>query len=322
MFAAVNRQLRRLGLPDLRVGDELIVSVARTGDADMFRGPRRRGPRMGEEKPDEELMGKRKPCPRFSQRFRVAVISMPVFRPDIRPGEIFFSFSTPPVCDTITLTSASGGKREIMRVISGSARGIRLRSAPGTNIRPTADRVKESLFNVIGPYFVGGRALDLFAGTGSLGIEALSRGVDRCVFVDCDPRSVDVIRQNLRAAKLESRAEVYRNDAFRAVRTLAGRGAAFDLVFLDPPYRLKLIAPVLAELEKGRLLSPGATVVAEHAAADATPAEVGSLAAVRRLQYGDTALTIYVRLAENVRTVGEVGSGGTQSDGPEGATKR
>lgn len=209
-----------------------------------------------------------------------------------------------------------------MRVISGSARGVRLRSVPGTTTRPTADRVKESLFNVIGPYFSGGRALDLFAGTGSLGIEALSRGVERCVFVDFDPRSVDVIRQNLRAAKLESRAEVYRNDAFRAVRALAGRGAEFDLVFVDPPYRLRLVAAVLAELEKGRLLSPGAKIVAEHASTDITPAEIGSLSAVRRLQYGDTALTIYVRRAESARTAEEIGSCGTLSDEAEGATRR
>lgn len=92
---------------------------------------------------------------------------------------------------------------------------------------------------MIGPYFEGGAALDLFAGTGGLGIEALSRGMDSAVFVDMEQKSIDTVRANLKAAKLEAQAEVYRNDAGRALSALEKRGRSFDLVFLDPPYRLK-----------------------------------------------------------------------------------
>ncbi len=121
-----------------------------------------------------------------------------------------------------------------MRVVSGSAKGRPLKAVPGTGTRPTTDKVKEALFSMIGPYFEGGTALDLFAGSGGLGIEALSRGMDKAVFVDLEPKSIEVIRMNLTATKLENQAAIYRNDAGRALKALAKRSTTFDLVFLDP----------------------------------------------------------------------------------------
>ncbi|MFC0214292.1 16S rRNA (guanine(966)-N(2))-methyltransferase RsmD [Paenibacillus chartarius] len=180
-----------------------------------------------------------------------------------------------------------------MRVISGSARGRPLKAVPGSGTRPTTDKVKEALFSMIGPYFDGGDVLDLFAGTGGLGIEALSRGMARGVFIDADAKSVDVVRSNLEATKLTEQAEVYRNDAFRALKALAKREAAFELVFLDPPYRLKRIVELLDELQELRLLKPGATVVVEHDAGDMQEEQVGQLRQRRRAEYGDTAITIY-----------------------------
>ncbi|KIL38088.1 DNA methyltransferase [Gordoniibacillus kamchatkensis] len=180
-----------------------------------------------------------------------------------------------------------------MRVISGSAKGRPLKAVPGMGTRPTTDKVKEALFSMIGPYFDGGAALDLFAGTGGLGIEALSRGMERAVFVDSDARSVDVVRRNLEATRLAERAEVYRNDAFRALKALAKRNAAFELVFLDPPYRLKIIADLLTELQTLQLLKPEATVVVEHDAGDVHDLPVGRLVPRKRADYGETSITLF-----------------------------
>jgi 16S rRNA (guanine966-N2)-methyltransferase len=180
-----------------------------------------------------------------------------------------------------------------MRVISGTAKGRPLKAVPGTGTRPTTDKVKEAVFSMIGPYFDGGRALDLFAGTGGLGIEALSRGMEAAVFVDMDKRSIDVIRDNLRAAGLSDKAEVYRNDAERALKALGKRGIDFDLVFLDPPYRMKNMEEVLQQLEEGGLVRPDATVLIEHAAAHHYAKRIGNFSCRRLNVYGDTAIAIY-----------------------------
>lgn len=181
-----------------------------------------------------------------------------------------------------------------MRVISGSARGRTLKSVPGKGTRPTSDRVKEAIFSMIGPYFAGGEALDLFAGTGGLGIEALSRGMDRAVFVDLEQASVDVVRSNLRSTGFEDRAEVYRNDAARALKLLARRGRAFDLVFLDPPYKMRHMDELARQMQELDMLKRGCRVVVEHAAEQHYPEHIGQLVRKKRADYGDTAVSIYV----------------------------
>lgn len=180
-----------------------------------------------------------------------------------------------------------------MRVISGTAKGRPLKAVPGMGTRPTTDKVKEAVFSMIGPYFDGGHALDLFAGTGGLGIEALSRGVERAVFIDIEKTSIGVIRHNLQATGLEDRAEVYRNEASRAIAALAKREVRFDLVFLDPPYRLKNVDQLMLKLQEAGLLAPNASVVAEHDAESTYGDTVGALACVRRSVYGETAITVY-----------------------------
>lgn len=192
------------------------------------------------------------------------------------------------------------GKRDLlaqvnakMRVISGTARGRPLRAVPGSATRPTADKVKEALFSMIGPYFEGGTALDLYAGSGGLGIEALSRGMDRAVFVDVNKASVDVIRANLQKAGLMQQAEVYRSDARQALKALHKRGAVFDLVFLDPPYRMKNMDRIMTSLEQTGLVRPGTIVVIEHEADHAYPERIGAFRQTRRAVYGDTALSLY-----------------------------
>ena len=121
-----------------------------------------------------------------------------------------------------------------MRVISGSARGKQLTPVPGKDTRPTTDRVKESVFNILQMMVPGSEMLDLFAGTGQMGIEALSRGASHAVFCDAAPKALSVIRKNIAAARVEDRAEVIGADFVSALRRLQGR--QFDVIFLDPPY--------------------------------------------------------------------------------------
>lgn len=180
-----------------------------------------------------------------------------------------------------------------MRVISGTAKGRHLKAVPGMGTRPTTDKVKEAIFSMIGPYFDGGMVLDLFAGTGGLGIEALSRGMDRAVFVDMDKKSIEVVRENLAACRLEQAAEVYRNEAERALKVLAKKESRFDLVFLDPPYRMKTADKLMEEMHGLGLLAPQAVVLVEHVSDYRYPEAFGPFVCRRFALYGETAVAIY-----------------------------
>lgn len=180
-----------------------------------------------------------------------------------------------------------------MRVIAGEAKGRSLKAVPGMNTRPTTDKVKEAIFSMIGPYFDGGIVLDLFAGTGGLGIEALSRGMARAVFVDMDKQSIDTIRHNVQLTRMENRAEIYRNEATRALKALEKRGEAFSLVFLDPPYKITTMDAVLTELAERRLLTPGALVVIEHDAKHHYDEHIDSFEQLKIANYKDTTVSIY-----------------------------
>ncbi|MBP3964536.1 16S rRNA (guanine(966)-N(2))-methyltransferase RsmD [Paenibacillus lignilyticus] len=180
-----------------------------------------------------------------------------------------------------------------MRVIAGTAKGRTLKAVPGKNTRPTTDKVKEAIFSMIGPFFDGGFVLDLFAGTGGLGIESLSRGMDRAVFVDLDGGSIEVIKQNVQAAGVAEQAEIYRTEAVRAVKALAKRGLKFELVFLDPPYRMKEMDSLMNELAERDLLGTDATIVVEHDADHVYPETMEVFRQIRHSKYGDTAVTIY-----------------------------
>jgi pantetheine-phosphate adenylyltransferase/16S rRNA (guanine(966)-N(2))-methyltransferase RsmD len=178
-----------------------------------------------------------------------------------------------------------------MRIIAGLARGTRLAPVP-KNVRPTSDRVRESLFNSLGQFFDGGRVLDLYAGTGALGIEALSRGFDRAVFVERDRKVRDVILDNLHRTRFPDRAEVIGGEVEGILDMLEGRGEDFDLIFADPPYRIAA-AEVGGNLHRLRsLLAPGGRVVIESGEA---PVEVaGGRKGVTR-RYGGTFVTILGR---------------------------
>ena len=180
-----------------------------------------------------------------------------------------------------------------VRVISGTAKGRPLKAVPGMGTRPTTDKVKEAVFSMIGPYFDGGIVLDLFAGTGGLGIEALSRGMDKAIFIDMDKKSIDIIIDNLKATRLYEQAEVYRNEAERALKVLAKREVKFDLVFVDPPYRIKHVEVLLELMQSYDLLNDRAIVVVEHESSHRYAPKVGRFIEQRHATYGETAIAVY-----------------------------
>lgn len=196
-----------------------------------------------------------------------------------------------------------------MRVISGSAKGRPLKAVPGMGTRPTTDKVKEAIFSMIGPYFEGGMALDLYAGTGGLAIEALSRGMDKAVLIDQDRKAVETIRENIERSGFTARAEVYRNDAMKALSVMAKRGLKFDLVFLDPPYRLTNMDLVMLQLQEKQLLADGAIIVVEHDAKHTYEPQIGALARSRYSEYGDTAVSIYRHQASEPTDIGVMHDG-------------
>lgn len=150
-----------------------------------------------------------------------------------------------------------------MRVIAGSAKRIALRTLDGSGTRPTTDRIKETLFNMLQFYGLADcRFLDLFAGSGGIGIEALSRGAAECVFVEKNPAAVACIRENLAATKLADRAVVMQRDVAGALRLLEGKGR-FDLIFMDPPYGYSMEEEALSYLAHSDLIDKESTVIVE-----------------------------------------------------------
>ena len=207
-----------------------------------------------------------------------------------------------------------------MRVIAGTFRGRRLLGPPrGAETRPTADRVREAVFNVVSARVEGARVLDLFAGTGALGIEALSRGAAHATFVESDRGLCETIQTNLETLEVTGRARVLRRDVRRALK---GAGGPFDLVFIDPPYGHLLEREALAALATHGLLAPGALVVVEHASREtvAPPATAAAVLTDNGTRtYGDTAVTCYLVNATSAPGKAPVGDSQGDSQGEPGS---
>ena len=182
-----------------------------------------------------------------------------------------------------------------MRVITGSARGRRLKELEGMETRPTTDRVKEGMFNVLQFDIEGRRVLDLFAGTGQLGIECLSRGAVSAVFVDRRADAVKLIRENLKITELSDRARVVSGDSMEYLKSLREK---FDVILLDPPYEAGLLEPAIAHIAKFDILAPHGIIVAEHPLGRELPALDTPYSIHRTYRYGKIAMTIYRRGGE------------------------
>lgn len=176
-----------------------------------------------------------------------------------------------------------------MRIIAGSCKGRRLKAPDWSGLRPTSDKLRETLFNVLALHVAGASVLDVFAGTGAIGLESLSRGAARAVFIDADRRAAALIAENAARCGMADRCVIIRDTAERALRRLA-LDALFDLIVLDPPYEFEPLDRVLeAAVEH---LAPEGVMVLEHAARRVAP-PVAEARAVRTIRSGDSALTIY-----------------------------
>jgi len=177
-----------------------------------------------------------------------------------------------------------------MRIIAGSLKGRRLKSPTWDGLRPTSDKLRETLFNILAPRIGGARVLDGYAGTGAAGIEAISRGAAAVTFVERDPRAQTLIHDNVAHCGIENACAIIRASLSRALAMLRAAGSTFDLVLLDPPYGDSLDA----ELEDvAAVLAPGGVIVVEHAKRKAVPDRIGELVRSRDVTSGDSVLTFY-----------------------------
>lgn len=177
-----------------------------------------------------------------------------------------------------------------MRVIAGEAGGRKLKSGKGTKARPTTDMVKEALFNNLGNRVIDANFLDLYAGFGGIGIEALSRGATRAVFVEQDPKHLAIIKENLTLTGFMEQAEVLRGDVVKVLTTLCG---TFDLVFVDPPYESGLYEETLNLIYAKSLLHPDGIIICEHNSG-LPPIIPDCFESIKQKKYGETGLTLLV----------------------------
>lgn len=179
-----------------------------------------------------------------------------------------------------------------MRVIAGKAKGTVLTSVKGLSTRPTGARVREALFNILGQAVADSRFLDLFAGSGAIGLEALSRGAEAVVWVEADRACCEQIKKNLARTRLQG-GVVLNSDVFSALARLARRGEQFDLIFMDPPYAKGFVEKTLASLADSGLLKAEGIVVAEISKKEEAPPAVSKLCLEQIRTYGETALLFY-----------------------------
>ena len=189
----------------------------------------------------------------------------------------------------------------MLRVIAGSARRIPLKTLEGMETRPTQDRIKETLFNILQADIPGCRFCDLFSGSGAIGIEALSRGAECCVFVEKNPRAVSCIRENLEKTRLSESAVVMNCDVVTALCRLKGKEKPFDFIFMDPPYEKELEKAALAEIKKNGLADENTVVIVEASLGTAPSGLEGLGFFVSRVKKYKTNQHIFLKMGEGSR---------------------
>lgn len=180
----------------------------------------------------------------------------------------------------------------LLRIIAGELKGKKLFSVKGLRLRPTAERVREAIFNILQGRVQGKKVLDLFAGTGAWGLEALSRGAASAIFVEYNPHILKALRRNIKECHLETKSAILPCDVGRGIRILAARGEVFDLIFLDPPYARGLVKETLKDLGQTPLVSPQGLIIAEHSLKEdlSTPL---TWELIDRRQYGTTRISFW-----------------------------
>ncbi len=179
-----------------------------------------------------------------------------------------------------------------VRVISGSARGLKLNTPGDDRVRPTTDRVKESMFNIVQDWVYDSQVLDLFAGSGALGIEALSRGASQAVFCDNSLDSIKIIKSNIEKARVVDRSQIVSGDFKRCLRDMEAKNQSFDMIFVDPPYYKGLFEEVLETIRAYKILKKDGIVIVEHDAKRPI-GKVEGLEVYKEKKYGITMLTFY-----------------------------
>lgn len=179
-----------------------------------------------------------------------------------------------------------------VRVISGSARGLKLNTPGDDRVRPTTDRVKESMFNIVQDWVYDSQVLDLFAGSGALGIEALSRGASQAVFCDNSLDSIKIIKSNIEKARVVDRSQIVSGDFKRCIRDMEAKNQSFDMIFVDPPYYKGLFEEVLDTIRSCKILKKDGIVIVEHDVKRPI-GQVEGLEVYKEKKYGITMLTFY-----------------------------
>ena len=182
-----------------------------------------------------------------------------------------------------------------MKIIAGDAKNKRIKSRKGTDTRPTLGSMKESLFSIIAPYVPDSVFLDLFSGSGSISLEALSRGAKRAVMIEKDTEALKYIIENVNTLGYEDRCRAYKNDALRAIEILGRKGEKFDIIFMDPPYEEEVCSRVIKAIEKNGILADGGLIISEHHVFEELEEEIGEFKRADERKNGKKCITFYTR---------------------------
>jgi 16S rRNA (guanine966-N2)-methyltransferase len=180
-----------------------------------------------------------------------------------------------------------------MRVIAGIYKGRRLKTLDGLRVRPTSDRMRETLFNVLAPRIEGTNFADICAGSGAVGIEALSRGAEYVAFIESSRKAITIIGENLRHCEIKEGVRVINRDAITAIKYLASREVKFDIIYFDPPYDSDIHSPVLWQIAKHSLLAENGIAIVEHRRQTLLTPNYDNLRPYREIVQGDSCLTFY-----------------------------
>lgn len=182
----------------------------------------------------------------------------------------------------------------MLKIVGGALKGRRLKTYKGNVIRPTSEKIREAIFDILTSFFPEGAVLDLFAGTGSMGIEALSRGMRKAVFVEDNPRIISLLRKNISACQIEDRVELITLSVTKGLKLLQSRDDKFRIIFLDPPYEGNWVGRTLLNISDAHIVTNDGIVIAEHSSKEMVKSSYGNLVLDDRRKYGQTEVSFFI----------------------------